>query len=151
MNRAMSSIQDEVGVEIYPGTEVMKETEGHHLARSSGRSGVVLVPQPSRDPHDPLVKSYYLSHHEPSADLPVQNWSPLWKFSTMFLATATTFTQGFGPTALGPFFPDLEKSFDRNLPDVVLFTGLAILILGFSNFFWCVAGQKPYARTVTSS
>ena len=33
-------------------------------------------------------------------------------------------------------FPQLIKAFDSNLTDVVQFTGVAILILGFSNFIW---------------
>lgn len=54
----------------------------------------------------------------------------------MSLATAVSFSQGLGPLALGPMFPDLMKSFDASLADVVQFTGVCILILGFSNFFW---------------
>lgn len=33
-------------------------------------------------------------------------------------------------------FPDYIKDFDSNLTDVVRFTGVAILVLGFSNFIW---------------
>ena len=35
-------------------------------------------------------------------------------------------------------FPYYIKDFDSTLPDVVKFTGIAILVLGFSNFIWCV-------------
>lgn len=60
VNSRWSSFEDELGVVIYPGTEVMRETEGHqHLARSSGRSSAVLIPQPSDDPHDPLVSYWH--------------------------------------------------------------------------------------------
>lgn len=41
-----------------------------------------------------------------------------------------------GPLAIGPTFPELIKEFDSNLHDVVQFTGIAILVLGFSNFLW---------------
>lgn len=41
-----------------------------------------------------------------------------------------------GPLSLAPMFPQLEKSFHSNLTDVVQFTGIAILVLGFSNFIW---------------
>lgn len=54
----------------------------------------------------------------------------------MTLVTAVSFTQGLGPLALAPMFPDLMKSFDRDLASVVQFTGVCILVLGFSNFFW---------------
>ena len=33
-------------------------------------------------------------------------------------------------------FPDYIKDFNSNLEDVVQFTGIAILVLGFSNFIW---------------
>lgn len=47
-----------------------------------------------------------------------------------------------GPLSLAPMFPQLIKSFHSNLTDVVQFTGVAILVLGFSNFIW-------YACTVS--
>lgn len=39
-------------------------------------------------------------------------------------------------------FGDYIQAFDSNLADVVQFTGIAILVLGFSNFIWSV---KHYA------
>lgn len=33
-------------------------------------------------------------------------------------------------------FGDYIVAFDSNLTDVVQFTGVAILVLGFSNFIW---------------
>jgi len=48
----------------------------------------------------------------------------------------TQFSQGLGPLALAPMFGDYIKAFDSNLTDVVQFTGIAILVLGFSNFIW---------------
>ena len=33
-------------------------------------------------------------------------------------------------------FPQLIEAFDSDLTDVVQFTGVAILVLGFSNFIW---------------
>jgi MFS family permease len=41
-----------------------------------------------------------------------------------------------GPLALAPMFPDLIAAFDSDLANVVKFTGVAILVLGFSNFIW---------------
>ena len=43
-----------------------------------------------------------------------------------------------GPLALAPMFPQLIEAFDSNLNDVIQFTGVAILVLGFSNFIWYV-------------
>lgn len=65
-----------------------------------------------------------------------QNWSRPWKLIAMSLATSVSFTQGFGPLALAPMFPNLMESFDTDLAAVVEFTGVCILVLGFSNFFW---------------
>lgn len=35
-----------------------------------------------------------------------------------------------------PMFPSYIEAFNSNLADVVQFTGVAILVLGFSNFIW---------------
>lgn len=93
----------------------MADVGSHHFVKSGAG---VLVPQPSADPHDPL------------------NWSKLWKTCCITAATSVTFTQGFGPLALAPMFPDLIQAFDSDLASVVKFTGVAILVLGFSNFIW---------------
>lgn len=63
--------------------------------------------------------------------------------STMAVATLTTFSQGFGPLALAPMFPEMEKTFNRSLSDVVQFTGVCILVLGFSNFIWWETFMGP--------
>ena len=42
-------------MEILPGTEVMTDVGTHHFIKSSSTPDRVLVPQPSDDPHDPLV------------------------------------------------------------------------------------------------
>jgi hypothetical protein len=43
---------------------------------------------------------------------------------------------GIGPLALAPMFGDLIEAFHSDLASVVQFTGVCILVLGFSNFFW---------------
>ncbi|RDW62642.1 hypothetical protein BP5796_10944 [Coleophoma crateriformis] len=113
--RAVHELEQELHTEIYPGTEIMIDVGSHHFVKGGSE---VLVPQPSDDPHDPL------------------NWSPMWKASAIFCATFTSFAQGLGPLALAPMFGDYIVAFDSNLPDVIQFTGIAILILGFSNFIW---------------
>ncbi|KAL8709446.1 MAG: hypothetical protein Q9220_005829 [cf. Caloplaca sp. 1 TL-2023] len=114
----LRQLEQELNVRIVPGTEIMVDVGNHHFVKSSHAPDRVLVPQPSNDPHDPL------------------NWSTFWKFSTLTCATAATFMQGMGPLALAPMFPELIKEFDSNLADVVQFTGISILVLGFSNFIW---------------
>lgn len=93
---------------------------GKHRFVKTEQTNQVLVPQPSQDPHDPL------------------NWKPLWKFSAIVCVSTMTFTQGFAPLALAPMFPDLIRDYNSNLEDVIQFTGVTILILGFSNFVWSV-------------
>lgn len=93
----------------------MTDVGTHHFVKGGSH---VLVPQPSDDPHDPL------------------NWSPFWKAMAITASTGVSFTQGFGPLALAPMFPFYMKDFDASLADVVKFTGVAILVLGFSNFIW---------------
>jgi hypothetical protein len=66
----------------------------------------------------------------------MQNWSPFWKGAAMFSATLTSFTQGIGPLSLAPMFGDYIEAFNSDLAGVVQFTGVAILVLGFSNFLW---------------
>lgn len=70
------------------------------------------------------------------ATYPLQNWSPMWKGLCITAASLVSFTQGFGPLSLAPTFPILAEEFDSTLPAVVRFTGVAILVLGFSNFIW---------------
>ena len=60
----------------------------------------------------------------------------MWKGLCITAATSVTFMQGFGPLSLAPTFYDLSEAFDADLAAVVRFTGVAILVLGFSNFIW---------------
>ncbi len=42
------------------------------------------------------------------------------------------------PLSTAPMFPQLIEAFHSDLASVVQFTGVCILVLGFSNFIWCV-------------
>jgi hypothetical protein len=103
-------------VEILPGTEIMADVGSHHFVKGSHKD--VLVPQPSDDPNDPL------------------NWSTWWKIACITSTAMVTFTQGFGPLALAPMFPALMEAFECDLAQAIQFTGVCILVLGFSNFIW---------------
>ncbi|KAI7089274.1 serine/threonine kinase 16 [Hortaea werneckii] len=120
----LHQIEEELHTEILPGTEVMADVGSHHFVKGGSH---VLVPQPSDDPHDPL------------------NWSKKWKGFCISAACSVSFTQGFGPLALAPMFPYYIEDFNSNLADVVRFTGIAILVLGFSNFIW-VPISTSYGR-----
>lgn len=56
--QALHELEQELHTEIYPGTEIMTDVGSHHFVKG-GNSGV-LVPQPSDDPHDPLVSTHAL-------------------------------------------------------------------------------------------
>ena len=102
----------------------MADVGSHHFVKGTHKD--VLVPQPSDNPNDPL------------------NWSSTWKGACITAAAMVTFTQGFGPLALAPMFPALMESFDCGLEEAVQFTGVCILVLGFSNFIWYVErGLRP--------
>ncbi|KAF3038409.1 hypothetical protein E8E11_006127 [Didymella keratinophila] len=109
-------LEQELHVEILPGTEIMADVGSHHFVKGSHKD--VLVPQPSDDPNDPL------------------NWSTWWKTACIISTAMVTFTQGFGPLALAPMFPALMEAFECNLVQAIQFTGVCILMLGFSNFIW---------------
>lgn len=93
----------------------MTDVGSHHFVK--GGSGV-LVPQPSADPSDPL------------------NWSWKWKTMAIIASCSVSFTQGFGPLALAPAFGYYIEAFDCTLEEAIQFTGVSILVLGFSNFIW---------------
>ena len=93
----------------------MADIGEHHFVKGGS---TVLVPQPTDDPSDPL------------------NWSIWWKISAITASNMVTFTQGFGPLALAPMFGDYIEAFNCTLAEAVQFTGVCILVLGFSNFFW---------------
>ncbi|KAJ6031894.1 hypothetical protein N7540_002626 [Penicillium herquei] len=102
----------------------MTDVGSNHFVRQSGTSSTVLVPQPSSDPRDPLMV-------EIQRDL---------------LGHASSFFMGLGPLSVSPMFGYLEEEFDRSLSDVVQFTGVAILVLGFSNFFWFGSNADKFGR-----
>lgn len=93
----------------------MTDVGSHHFVKSGAG---VLVPQPSDDPHDPL------------------NWSPKWKLAAMVASSSVSFVQGFGPLAIAPAIEIYTVAFECTPAEVLQFTGIAILVLGFSNFVW---------------
>ena len=133
MLQELHHIEEELHVDIVPGTEIMTDVGGRHFVRSKagGSSGQVLVPQPSDDPHDPL------------------NWSRFWKTCAIVNVSWVSFTQGYGPLSLAPQVESYVKDFHCTLPQTLQFTGVAILVLGFSNFLW-YAARRPSAPLTSS-
>lgn len=52
-----------------------------------------------------------------------------------------------GPLALAPMFGYYIEDFHSSLASVIQFTGIAILVLGFSNFIWSVIGISDAMKT----
>jgi hypothetical protein len=52
----VQELEEELHTAIYPGTEIMKDVGTHHFVKASKGKHAVLVPQPSDDEHDPLVR-----------------------------------------------------------------------------------------------
>ena len=50
----LHQLEAELDTKIYPGTEIMTDIGSHHFVKGAS---TVLVPQPSADPHDPLVRT----------------------------------------------------------------------------------------------
>ncbi|KAI1322574.1 major facilitator superfamily domain-containing protein [Xylariaceae sp. FL0255] len=115
---AIRELEEVLNTKIYPGTEIMKDVGSHHFVKSQSGASDVLVPQPSNDPKDPL------------------NWTPKWKAIALTCSLYVGFSLNLGPLALAPMFEDYVAEWNRSLADVIQFTGVSILVLGFSNFFW---------------
>ncbi|KAF2096437.1 serine/threonine kinase 16 [Rhizodiscina lignyota] len=132
----LKALEAELGTELLPGTEIMRDVGTHHFVKGRKGSSEVLVPQPTDDPADPL------------------NWSLMWKIITIFTVSFVTFAQAFGTLSLAPQFPYYIEEFHSTLPDVVQFTGVTILVLGFSNFVWVPLstsfGRRPVLLVSTA-
>ncbi|KAH8688315.1 major facilitator superfamily domain-containing protein [Ilyonectria robusta] len=117
---AIREIEDELNTKIYPGTEIMRDVGNHHFVKAGDRVGEaqVLVPQPSNDPHDPL------------------NWNKKWKTITIICGSLLSFSLNLGPLANAPLFEAYIHEWGCSLAEAIQFTGIAILVLGFSNFIW---------------
>ena len=99
-------LEEELHIEILPGTEIMADVGTHHFVKETGAKGPVLVPQPSNNPHDPL------------------NWTRKRKALVIGIANIFSFTLGFGPLALPPQFGVYIQDFNSDLPGVIQFVYL---------------------------
>jgi hypothetical protein len=96
----LRELEQELHTEIYPGTEIMTDVGTHHFVKAGSGEHSVLIPQPSDDPHDPLVSSQIPIARSDILLTKVKNWSPMWKGLAMTCATLVSFSQGMGPLAL---------------------------------------------------
>jgi hypothetical protein len=101
--KQIRQLEEELHIEILPGTEIMADFGTHHFVKETGSKGPVLVPQPSNNPHDPL------------------NWSTKRKFVIVAIANFFSFMLGFGPLALPPMFGAYIVDFNSDLASVIQF------------------------------
>jgi len=112
-----------------PGTEVF-EFDGADIVKT-GKDGMVLVPQPSRDPNDPL------------------NWTWAWKLAVIINQTAFVFISVLTPLSIAPLTPIFIKRFDKSLSQVALLTGAAVIALGYANLV-IIPFSNIFGRRLTS-
>ncbi|KXH39786.1 hypothetical protein CSIM01_07806 [Colletotrichum simmondsii] len=103
-----------------PGTVHLLHTNRH----GAGSDEVILVPQPSKHPDDPL------------------NWSKRRKTIHILLVYLYTFTCGYGGTATYSVLIDISRDTNITLTQLNLGTGLIFLLAGWGNCFW-----QPLALT----
>jgi hypothetical protein len=101
--KQLRQLEEELNVEILPGTEIMADFGTHHFVKETGAKGPVLVPQPSNNPHDPL------------------NWTRKRKALIILIANIFSFELGFGPLALSPQFGAYIEAFNTDLPGAIQF------------------------------
>ena len=101
--KQLRQLEEELHIEILPGTEIMADFGTHHFVKETGSKGPVLVPQPSNNPHDPL------------------NWTRKRKVLIISIANIFSFALGFGPLALAPQFGAYIEDFNSDLPGVIQF------------------------------
>ncbi|KUJ15146.1 MFS general substrate transporter [Mollisia scopiformis] len=135
-------VLDDTHLEHVPGTALLTDVVGadhqhHHgnldtsaLRHDKGRnSDVLLVPQPSKSPNDPL------------------NW-PLWKKDMMlfFICIDTAVVGAWGPM-ISPGFALMAKQFDMSYNDLNGGLGWGIFVIGVSCFFTnsmaVIWGRRP--------
>ncbi|KAM5355742.1 hypothetical protein ACJ41O_002388 [Fusarium nematophilum] len=121
------------GVEHVPGTtryfddpsrpQVASELDAHLKCDSSGKEPIILIPQPSDDPNDPL------------------NW-PLWRRD---LITFLLCFAGILATALGPILAantiTISLLFGKDFTKVALLTGYFLLGCGAGAIFFVPSGR----------
>ncbi|OJJ44532.1 hypothetical protein ASPZODRAFT_18110 [Penicilliopsis zonata CBS 506.65] len=119
------------GTEFIPGTDFMCDVDHtSHLNQGKG-SDVILIPQPSNDPSDPL------------------NWSPLWKCLVIVVQFGYTFVAVEAALSVAPLFALLAEEWGLNQTQLNLLTGGCILAQGYANLL-IVPFSNIFGRRQTS-
>jgi hypothetical protein len=112
-------------IEVIPGTEFMKYEDEVHLAVKTGTGrmrDLVLVPQPSNNPHDPLVYSpwYHVLQEQSILTRLIQNWSRGWKLAAVANQAFFCLVSLLLPLSIAPLTPILVKEFNKSVSDIAL-------------------------------
>ncbi|KAI1412264.1 MFS general substrate transporter [Hypoxylon sp. FL1857] len=113
--------------DIIPGTDIIfTDRDG---SDNGAPSEVVLIPQPTSSPDDPL------------------NWSVTWKATIIFNQFVFVFVSILTPLAIAPLSLIFEAEFNKTLPQVNMLFGAAAITLGYANFLIVPAanmwGRRP--------
>ncbi|KAI1100659.1 putative MFS transporter [Jackrogersella minutella] len=113
--------------DIIPGTDIIFTDKNDGESTSS--SEVVLIPQPTSSPDDPL------------------NWSMAWKATIIFNQFVFVFVSIMTPLAISPLSLIFEAEFHKSLSEVNMLFGATAMTLGYSNFLIVPAanmwGRRP--------
>ncbi|ANB12020.1 hypothetical protein AWJ20_252 [Sugiyamaella lignohabitans] len=123
-------VQNELHIDLPPGTELMHDVGHIHFAK---KGNTVLIPQPDNNPNDPL------------------NWSKPWKYSILIGSSLLSFIHQIGGLSIAPQVPFYVEEFNRSADDVLLLTGVYILLMGLSTWFWIPISEKYGRRIVILS
>ena len=115
-----------------PGTVILNdegprsEMSTHGLKHGSGKnSHIVLAPQPSEDPNDPL------------------NWSAIKKeYVTYILLFGSILNAATNGPFLNSVYVVISEDIDYSLNDIVLVSGYNLLAAGASGPIWCALSRK---------
>ncbi|KAH9204674.1 major facilitator superfamily domain-containing protein [Leptodontidium sp. 2 PMI_412] len=131
---AFGILESTAALEHVPGTAQLEDAiEGHptRLKHAKGNSEIVLVPQPSNDPNDPL------------------NW-PLWQRDLILLLycyCTILAVGGIGPI-LAPLYVPLMMEFNVSFTEISLLTGYQLATVGASAIFVSALSYKYGKRPV---
>ncbi|KAH7214363.1 major facilitator superfamily domain-containing protein [Fusarium oxysporum] len=121
----------EAEVDLVPGTEIMTEVGGARFYHNEDNpDSVVLIPQPTDDPHDPL------------------NWSMFWKTLVIVNQGIFVIASVIPALSIAPLTPVFMQQWEKSLTDVALLTGVTVLLLGYCNFF-IIPSCEIFGRRIT--
>ncbi|KAL5387000.1 hypothetical protein PMIN02_008276 [Paraphaeosphaeria minitans] len=123
--------EDEVGAEFIPGTEIMKDIGGVHFGHVQGSTeSVILIPQPTNRPDDPL------------------NWSPWWKFIVIFNQGFFVISSIVPALSISPLTQLLMDKWHKSLTEIALLTGVLVITGGYFNFV-IIPCSEIFGRRIT--